>query len=155
MKEILLFGCRKDDDVKKLEQAFALMSIGVRRIEKEKYHCPIGQLLQKDIGTNGMGKKTGGVEILPGVPDLGALAGKSGDYQGEDLTVPVMVLSGFSEKELDSTLAIIRQNIKGTDYLKAVLTDYNRNWNVFLLASHLKEEHKKMTHKQGRPMTQI
>lgn len=126
MKEILLFGCKDRQDVSRLQSVFALQNIVIRSIEKERYGYPLGSLVGE--GGHQEGKAASGQEMM-----------------GGELAVPVMVLAGFSMEELDHILALIRQKLAGNSYLKAVLTEQNRNWNIRMLSAHLQEEHRKMT----------
>lgn len=127
MKEILLFGCRDKKDVQILKNIFVLQAVGIRLIEKKQYGLPISFLTEEGKAANG---------IAPGGMK---------EYTGSELKVPVMVLAGFSMEELDSVLALIRQKLTGSFYLKAVLTEHNRNWNILMLYEHLQEEHRKMS----------
>ncbi|MBO5483768.1 MAG: DUF3783 domain-containing protein [Lachnospiraceae bacterium] len=126
MKEILLFGCRDKRDVQILKNIFVLQAVGIKLIEKKQYGLPISLLTEEGKADNG---------ITPGMLE---------EYTGSELKVPVMVLAGFSVEELDSALALIRQKLTGSFYLKAILTEHNRNWNILLLSKHLQEEHRKM-----------
>lgn len=140
VKEILLFGCPQKEDVKQMERAFALLSVQVREIKKQEYLLPLRQLVsEENRGPTVMGRQE---DIFSGIPGGGVAGKKVSDIR---LSAPVMVFVGFSEAELDNALGVIRQKLGKNKYLKAVLTDYNQNWNILMLLSQLQEEHRKFS----------
>lgn len=145
MKEILLFGGRSKQDLEGFQKAFVLRSVRVSRIDRGRYLCPVGQLLQEPpVGMEG-NKMSAGSSSFSGVNPFGNLLGQTASYQGPELPKPMMVLSGFSESELEDILAVVNGLPGGKEYLKAMLTEHNRQWNVLYLVQHLMEEHRRLT----------
>lgn len=65
-------------------------------------------------------------------------------YEGEKLGEEMMVLVGFSSAKIDELLLEIRKAQIGKIQLKAVLTEYNKDWNSIQLHEELKKEHEAM-----------
>lgn len=96
--------------------------------------------------------KSVGAEIVP-VPrsayqtPLGVLAGEQKaktpprPFTGGPLGGRMVVFCGL-EEQLDKLLPALREAGIGPDFLKAVLTAHNRNWNALTLFGELSAEHR-------------
>ncbi len=119
MREIFVFGCQRAQDIKKLKGVFALLSIRVSEITPAQYDCPVGKL------TGGAAERGERVSS----PD------------GPLLPAPVMLFAGFDDPELERVLEMVGAQLPDNPYLKAVLTEHNREWNIRELVLHLIQEH--------------
>ncbi len=81
---------------------------------------------------------------------LGALAGHAGYsmdkaiYDGSSFTDEMLVLDGFTGRDLDAFLNSFRQAKVRPVALKAVITDHNQEWDSVTLHEEISKEHEYM-----------
>ena len=81
---------------------------------------------------------------------IGALAGipifrlTNQPYRGEDFSMEMMILCGFSSEELDAFLKAYREAGIPPVWLKATVTPHNINWSAARLDRELAQEHKQL-----------
>lgn len=86
------------------------------------------------------------------VKAVGSLVGLPGFEAESDISEnppedECLIISGFSSREMDSLLGLMRQKGISID-LKCVVTAYNRAWFLCDLIKELKKEHKAMSKKK-------
>ena len=68
-----------------------------------------------------------------------------GDYTGEDMEEPMMVMQGLSGRRMDELLRTIKMNGRPPITLKAVVTEHNISWDSMKLYEELKSERQKLS----------
>ena len=68
-----------------------------------------------------------------------------GDYTGEDMEEPMMVMQGLSGRRMDEMLRTIKMNCIPPITLKAVVTEHNISWDSMKLYEELKSERQKLS----------
>ena len=68
-----------------------------------------------------------------------------GDYTGEDMEEPMMVMQGLSGRRMDELLRTIKMNGIPPITLKAVVTEHNISWDSMKLYEELKSERQKLS----------
>lgn len=101
---------------------FILVQLGARiiNVEKEEYLKSIGELLK----------------ITPPTETV--------DYEGEGFSEEMLVMEGFTGKQIDELSMRMRKSKMERINLKAVVTETNQFWNSIELYEELKKEHEKM-----------
>lgn len=61
------------------------------------------------------------------------------NYEGDKVTESMIVMEGFTEKRLDKLLRALRDGEVRVDY-KAVVTPFNKKWNVLQLYLEMERE---------------
>jgi hypothetical protein len=119
---VLLYNIEEKQIQKKYQMLCLRLGIRVKMVAKEQFLEPVGAL--------------SGAREVPLKNEV---------YEGEGFTDPMMVLKIYSNQKLDQLLTGIRkEGIPKIDY-KAVLTEYNKEWNSLQLYEELKKEHEYMT----------
>ncbi len=119
MPEVLLYNLNDPDKLRRLRSVLLRQGIGARAVRYEEYGHPIGFL-------------TGYEGFEAGAP-----------YTGEDFSDEMLLLDGFSSRELSALLDALRA-ARATVALKAVVTEHNAAWNSAQLHAAVKEEHETM-----------
>lgn len=117
----LLYNFGKTERAGKIR--FILMQLGVesRDVPQEDYLLPIGVLA-------GVREKTEKYPV----------------YQGQGFNQEMLVMKGFTERQIDGFLGSFqKQGIPRID-LKAILTPTNQRWNSLELYEELRKEHAAM-----------
>lgn len=118
---VLLYNFANTQKGRKIKFVLVRMGIRIKNIEKKDYLKPIGAL----AGISG-------------------IDGAGPEYDSEGFLDEMLVMSHFTEKQLDEMLARFRkENIPRID-LKAVITPSNLTWNSLELYEELKKEHEQM-----------
>lgn len=118
---VLLYEIGDKERERKLKLILIKLGIRIKLVKKEEYLEPLSYLA-----------KLKGSEL------------RKEEYEGEPLGDEMMVLIGFSGGRIDALLSEIRKARLNRVDLKAVLTDYNKEWNSLELYKELKEEHEAM-----------
>jgi hypothetical protein len=118
MADKLLVFHPNDAEWKKIKQIANAQKIRSERVEPARYMQPLGTLAAG--GQNPQGKI-------------------SATYEGEAPAESLIVMCGFTEKEMDKLLAALKKAQVPIDY-KAILTPTNRRWNVLRLLLELGAE---------------
>lgn len=107
------------------------LGIKVKYIPVEQYHLPIGILV---MGKPAMGKKM-----------------TADSYrETEEILEEMMVMDGFSGARMDRFLERMKKaRISGIE-LKAIITEYNKNWNSIQLYQELKAEWQKFQQRKDK-----
>lgn len=118
---VLLYGLenKKGEEIRRI---CLQLGIRVKHVGKEQFHLPVG--------------------MLPVIRDASAVKAV---FSGVDSEIPeeMMVMNGFSPASMDRFLERMKKaRISGID-LKAVVTEYNKNWSSVQLYQELKAEHNK------------
>ncbi len=114
MEKILAFQI-KEGEMQKLKQIVNRMKIHLIAVEKEVYRQTLADLLEQKVNP-----------LLPA-------------YDGDPLAESMIVMDGFTEKRFDILLQAIQNKTVQIDY-KAVITPYNKKWNVLQLYLEMKRE---------------
>lgn len=124
MKKILLYGFEDLPSVLAVQAAAGPFLAEVETVWKENYQKPIGVLagLKRDTGA-------------------------PGSYTGK-LGGRMMVFCGLDE-QVDELLPALRQAGIGPECYKAVLTQYNQEWDGLHLFSELEQERRTIQTQQG------
>jgi hypothetical protein len=126
MADKLLVFHPNDADWKKIKQIANAQKIRAERVEPARYMQPLGTLAAGGQFTQGK-TFTGG----------GNPQGKnSATFEGTVPAESLILMCGFSEKEMDKLLAALKKAQLPIDY-KAILTPTNRRWNVLRLLLEL------------------
>jgi hypothetical protein len=112
MADKLLVFHPNEADWKKIKQIANAQKIRAERVEPARYMQPLGTLVAG--GQDPHGKV----------------------FEGEVPVESLIVMCGFSEKEMDKLLAALKKAQVPIDY-KAILTPTNRRWNVLRLLLEL------------------
>jgi len=124
MRKILLYGFEDLPSVLAVKAAAGPFLAEVETVWKENYRKPIG--------------------VLAGLKkDTGASSGFSGALGGR-----MMVFCGLDE-QVDALLPALRQAGIGPECYKAVLTQYNQEWDGLHLFSELEQERRTIQAQQG------
>lgn len=118
---VLLYEIDGREREKKLKLILVKLGIRIKLVQKEEYLEPLSYLAK-----------------------LKESESRKEKYEGEPLGEEMMVLVGFSSGRIDAFLSEIRKARLDRVDLKAVLTDYNKEWNSLELYKELKEEHEAM-----------
>ncbi|MDF2609621.1 MAG: hypothetical protein K0R92_1095 [Lachnospiraceae bacterium] len=110
------------EKLKKIKLVLIRMGIKIKIITKDLYLQSIGYL----AGMKGFEKSE---EI----------------YKEEGFHDEMLVMKGFTSSRIDELLKLLKKNGVERIHLKAVLTEYNQNWNSIELYKELKDEHEQMT----------
>ncbi|MDF2473904.1 MAG: hypothetical protein K0R21_1686 [Anaerocolumna sp.] len=110
------------EKLKKIKLVLIRMGIKIKIITKDLYLQSIGYL----AGMKGFEKSE---EI----------------YKEEGFHEEMLVMKGFTSSRIDELLKLLKKNGVERIHLKAVLTEYNQNWNSMELYKELKDEHEQMT----------
>lgn len=120
--EMILLYNIEDKTLQKKYQILCLkMGFRVKLVKPSEYKEPIGALAgAKDIPLSG---------IL---------------YEGETFLEPMMVMKIYSQQKLNQFLSGVRKEGIPRIDLKAILTEYNKEWDSFQLYEEIKKEHEAM-----------
>lgn len=120
-KKILLFNYTDVRNQNKISAICSSMQIRMKKIKKAQYLSPIGALAG-----------------LEGFEEAKLF------YDDAELKGPMMILCGFSRRDMD--LFLDQMDKKGVPKIthKAMLTPANSHWNALFLYEHLNVEHKAM-----------
>ena len=114
MEKILAFQI-EEEEMQKLKQIANRMKIRLITVKKEDYRQVLADLLEQK--TN------------PFIQN----------YDGEQLAESMIVIDGFTEKRLDILLKAIQDKTVQINY-KAVVTPFNKRWNVLQLYLEMRRE---------------
>ena len=114
MEQILAFQI-EEGEVKKVREIANRMKAAFRVVEQRAYRQTIGDLLEQ--------RQNFLVQ----------------DYTENQIKGSMIVMEGFREKRLDMLLKLLRDNGVRVDY-KAVVTPFNRKWNVLQLYLEMERE---------------
>ena len=114
MEQILAFQI-EEGEVKKVREIANRMKAAFRVVEQRAYRQTIGDLL--DQRQNFLVQ----------------------DYTENQIKGSMIVMEGFREKRLDMLLKLLRDKGVRVDY-KAVVTPFNRKWNVLQLYLEMERE---------------
>ncbi len=114
MEQILAFQI-EEGEVKKVREIANRMKIAFRVVEQRAYRQTIGDLLEQ--------RQNFLVQ----------------DYTENQIKESMIVMEGFREKRLDMLLKLLRDKGVRVDY-KAVVTPFNRKWNVLQLYLEMERE---------------
>lgn len=119
---ILLYNVHDKKIQKKYQLLCLKLGLRVKSVPKEQWLEPVGALI--------------------GVKDI-LLTGTK--YEGEGFEDPMMILKIYSNRKLEQFLDGARkEGIPKINY-KAVLTEYNKEWDSLHLYEELKKEHEAMS----------
>ncbi|MDO4555155.1 MAG: DUF3783 domain-containing protein [Lachnospiraceae bacterium] len=119
---VLLYNIVDKSLQKKYQIVCLKLGIRVKAVKKEQLKEPVGALAgAKEVALHG--------EI----------------YEGEGFVEPMMVMKGFGSARLDEFLLALKKDKIPKIDLKAVLTEYNKEWDSFQLYEELKKEHAVMS----------
>lgn len=119
---VLLYNMAGTERGRKLKMILVQLGARIKNVEKKDYLRPIGEL-------------AGGSD---GISD-------SPDYEGEGFPEEMLVMKGFTGRQIDELLMRMRKNKMDKINLKAVMTDTNQSWNSMELYEEIKKEHEKMS----------
>ena len=94
---LLLYNFNEKEQ-KLLKNAFAMMPLGIKIVEKSEYLQPVGYLANLSI---------------PPVEEI---------YYGNELIEKMIVLNNLSDEQLDNILKILRENLPFSITYKAIIT---------------------------------
>lgn len=114
MEQILAFQI-EEGEVKKVREIANRMKAAFRVVEQRAYRQTIGDLLEQ--------RQNFLVQ----------------DYTENQIKESMIVMEGFREKRLDMLLKLLRDKGVRVDY-KAVVTPFNRKWNVLQLYLEMERE---------------
>ncbi len=114
MEQILAFQI-EEGEVKKIKEIANRMKAAFRVVEQRAYRQTIGDLLEQ--------RQNFLVQ----------------DYTENQIKGSMIVMEGFREKRLDMLLKLLRDKGVRVDY-KAVVTPFNRKWNVLQLYLEMERE---------------
>lgn len=122
---VLLYGLenKKGEEIRRI---CLQLGIRIKHVRKEQLHLPVGML---SVIRDTSGVKAASSSVDSEVPE------------------EMMVMSGLSSAAVDRFLARMKKAGIGID-LKAVVTEYNKNWSSVQLYQELKAEHDKFTKKK-------
>lgn len=112
---LLLYNFNEKEQ-KLLKNAFAMMPLGIKIVEKSEYLQPVGYLANLSI---------------PPVEEI---------YYGNELIEKMIVLNNLSDEQLDNILKILRENLPFSITYKAIITDTNKYWTSLQLQQELLKE---------------
>lgn len=118
---VLLYEINGKERERKLKLILVKLGIRIKLVQREEYLEPLSYLAKLKDSESSKER-----------------------YEGDPLGEEMMVLVGFSSGRIDSLLSEIRKAKLDRVDLKAVLTDYNKEWNSLELYKELKEEHEAM-----------
>lgn len=101
---------------------FILVQLGakIKNVEKEEYLKSIGELLKSTP------------------------ASETPSYEGEGFSEEMLVMDGFTGKQIDELSMRMRKSKMDRIDLKAVVTETNQSWNSIELYEEIKKEHEQM-----------
>lgn len=117
---VLLYNLAGTQRGRKLKFILVQLGARIKNVEKEEYLKPIGELL-----------KTVPVSEPP-------------VYEGEGFSEEMLVMDGFTERQIDELSMRMRKCKLERIDLKAVVTETNQNWNSIELYKEIKKEHEQM-----------
>jgi hypothetical protein len=129
MADKLLVFHPNEADWKKIKQIANAQKIRAERVEPARYMQTLGTLATGGQFTQG--KTFAGRQDSYGKTSVGQQSS-----QGQVPAESMIVMCGFSEKEMDKLLAALKKAQVPIDY-KAILTPTNRRWNVLRLLLEL------------------
>ena len=129
---VLLYEINGKDRERKLKLILVKLGIRIKLVQKEEYLEPLAYLAK-------LKESESGGEV----------------YEGKLLGDEMMVLVGFSSGRIDALLSEIRKAKLDRINLKAVLTDYNKEWNSIQLCDELKKEHEAMAQMRAQQNTNV
>lgn len=116
MEKVLLFQIQ-DSDADRIRDILGSMKIRMQIVPREQFRQTLGCLNE------------------------GNMRSETEVYRGEAPEGSLLLMCGFSDKQMDHFLAALKKKLIRTDY-KAILTPVNRNWNVLRLYAELEREKK-------------
>lgn len=119
---VLLYNLDGSERARKIKFILVRMGVRIKNIKKEDYLKPIG--------------------ALAGVPGI-----EPGDscYDGPGFTEEMLVMKGFTGRQIDEMIMSFRKEKLKKINLKAVLTDTNQTWDSMTLYENLRDEHEEMS----------
>lgn len=118
----LLYNMAGTERGRKLKMILVQLGARIKNVEKKEYLKPVGEL-------------AGGSQELSDSPD----------YEGEGFPEEMLVMKGFTGRQIDDLLMRMRKNKMDKINLKAVMTETNQSWNSIELYEEIKKEHEKMS----------
>ncbi|MBS7009753.1 DUF3783 domain-containing protein [Anaerostipes sp.] len=121
-KAVLLYNLDNSDRARKIKYILIRMGVRIKNVKKEDYLKPIGAL-------------------------AGAAGAEADDsiYDGPGFAEEMLVMKGFTGREIDELILRFRKEKLDKIDLKAVMTDTNQTWDSITLYENLREEHEQMT----------
>lgn len=117
---VLLYNLAGTQRGRKLKFILVQLGARIKNVEKEEYLKPIG-------------------ELLKAVP-----VSESPVYEGEGFSEEMLVMDGFTGRQIDELSMRMRKCKLERIDLKAVVTETNQNWNSIELYKEIKKEHEQM-----------
>lgn len=117
---VLLYNLAGTQRGRKLKFILVQLGARIKNVEKEEYLKPIGELLKA------------------------APASESPVYEGEGFSEEMLVMDGFTGRQIDELSMRMRKCKLERIDLKAVVTETNQNWNSIELYKEIKKEHEQM-----------
>lgn len=118
---VLLYNMAGTERGRKLKCILVQIGAKIKNVEKKEYLKSIGEL----VGINAVNE-----EIT--------------DYEGDGFADEMLVMKGFTGKQIDELSMRMRKNGMDRIDLKAVVTETNQAWNSLELYEEIKKEHEKM-----------
>lgn len=121
---VLYYTPERSERTTKLKSIFVRQGLRIRNIQKEEFNETVGYL----AGIKGYEKT---------------------DQSQEEREIPVevLVMKGFTSRQIDDLLLAIRKAGLSKIDLKAIITDQNAGWTFFRLYEEIKKEHEKVSGK--------
>ena len=121
---VLYYTPERSERTTKLKSIFVRQGLRIRNIQKEEFNETVGYL----AGIKGYEKT---------------------DQSQEEREIPVevLVMKGFTSRQIDDLLLAIRKAGLSKIDLKAIITDQNAGWTFFQLYEEIKKEHEKVSGK--------
>lgn len=118
---VLLYNLDGSERGRKIKFILIRMGVRIKNVKKEDYLKPIGAL----AGITGV---------------------ESNDrsYDGPGFSEEMLVMKGFSSRQIDDMILRFRKEKLEKIELKAVLTDTNQTWDSITLFKNLRDEHEQM-----------
>lgn len=128
---VLLYGLekKKEEAVKKL---CLQLGIKAKHISPEQFHLPVGVL--SVIRNAGTAKPASRMPLANPAPS--------------EIPEEMMIMDGFSPERMDRFLERMKKMGISGIALKAVVTEFNKNWDSVQLYRELKAEHEKFILKE-------
>lgn len=117
---VLLYNFTDKKRTEKVKFIFVLLGIKIKNVRKEEYLQPIG--------------------TLAGLPGMEA---EEECYEGEGFPEEMIVLTHFTDGQLNQMLAYLRKE-RIQIPLKAAVTPTNQHWDSLKLHDEIKREHEQM-----------
>ncbi len=127
-EQVLLYHfCKEKKEA--IEKICLQLGIKVNNIQVEQYHLPIGILIIGNFETKKKIVEKHNIDY---------------DKKTEEILEEMMIMDGFSSSRMDRFLERIKQAGISEIKLKAIVTEYNKNWNSVQLYQELKAEQRKL-----------